>query len=554
MANRNRTNGLDIPDTALPALVLDQASGAGGTSEPTDRPDTDLVGLLTAVRDLPGARSRTELCMRAVYAARSLVDADAAVWAETADGIPCVRASVGLVDPQSFAESAHDAMTERMADSLVAPISEGATTARMFVLSRTPGMFTTAHVALLAELARMVGAFAPVVGELENLRRDAALLDGAIQAVATGSGIDEVARQAGVALGTEVRAEFVSSGPASPAAASSPAGHTADDDTCHPVPHSRLALRAAARGGSHGTVLGRLADLLGVSIAARRTEFDLELRMNGRFLETLVSGLSDQLESATERARLLGIDLKAPHALVALGGDTPAERSMLDRVAGGLRALSPQSLLSTFRGCVIILWPMAADGTGEDLRGEVSRLLDAAVPSGHFAGISRVCHTPEAYRDALRESMFAMHVARHTPGTSRVMVAQELGVFQIAAYIVGSGAEREAVERTLGRLLDADRRLKSDLVNTLRAYLVNERRAAFTARALFIHPNTLRYRLDQIRENLGLDLDDPDARFELLAALQLESILSSLRSDGDNSASRLGWLTRPPKEGGSVVT
>jgi len=160
MANRNRTNGLDIPDTALPALVLDQASGAGGTSEPTDRPDTDLVGLLTAVRDLPGARSRTELCMRAVYAARSLVDADAAVWAETADGIPCVRASVGLVDPQSFAESAHDAMTDRMADSLVAPISEGATTARIFVLSRTPGMFTTAHVALLAELARMVGAFA----------------------------------------------------------------------------------------------------------------------------------------------------------------------------------------------------------------------------------------------------------------------------------------------------------------------------------------------------------------------------------------------------------
>jgi sugar diacid utilization regulator len=237
--------------------------------------------------------------------------------------------------------------------------------------------------------------------------------------------------------------------------------------------------------------------------------------MNGRFLESIVSGLSDQLESATERARLMGIDLQAPHALVTLGGDTPAERPMLDRVAGQLRGLSPHSLLSNFRGCVIILWPTGADRTSEDLQGEVSRLLDAAGSPRLFAGISRVCHKPEAYRDALRESMFAMHVARHTPGPSRVMVAQELGVFQIAAYIVGSGAEWEAVERTLGRLLDADRRLKSDLVKTLRAYLLHERRTALTA------------------------------RFELLAALQLESILNSLRPDGDNSASRLGRLMRP---------
>ncbi|HET9891142.1 MAG TPA: hypothetical protein VFQ42_11630, partial [Mycobacterium sp.] len=63
--------------------------------------------------------------------------------------------------PQAFAESAHDAMTEGMAVSLVAPIREGGATARMFVLSRTPGMFTTAHGVLVAELARTVAAFVP---------------------------------------------------------------------------------------------------------------------------------------------------------------------------------------------------------------------------------------------------------------------------------------------------------------------------------------------------------------------------------------------------------
>ena len=78
MAHRSRTTGIDIHDVALTDLVLDQACGIGDTSEPADRPGADPVGLLTAVRDLLGARSRTELCTRA-YAARSLLEADAAV-------------------------------------------------------------------------------------------------------------------------------------------------------------------------------------------------------------------------------------------------------------------------------------------------------------------------------------------------------------------------------------------------------------------------------------------------------------------------------------------
>ncbi len=521
------------------------------TTEPSGWPGPDPIELLVAVRDLLGARSNTELRMRAVYAARSVLDADAAVWAETVDGASCVRASVGLVEPQAFGETDGDLvieafLVEGMADAIAAPVRGLDGPARIFVLSRTPSKFTTAHVTLLAEISRIVGSVTVVISEVENLRRDAAVLDGAIRSVDAGSSIDEVARQAGVALGTEIRAELPPS-----AAAPSPA---TDDGLCVPIPHSRLALRApGARGAPHTTILKRLAGLLGVSIAARRTEFDLELRMNGTFIEALVSGLRDRLEPVAERARLLGIDLKAPHALVTLGRDTPVERPVLDRVAARLHDLAPHGLLSTYRGHIVILWPIPAGGSSEDLRGAVSRLLDAACPSRLFAGISRVCSTLDGYRDSLRESMFSMHVARHAPGLSRVTVAQELGVFQIAAYIVGSGAEREAVERTLGRLLDADRRLKSDLVTTLRTYLVHERRAAATARALFIHPNTLRYRLEQVRENIDLDLDDADARFELLVALQLESILRSLRPDGDNSASRLGRLTHARPDGGGAA-
>jgi DNA-binding PucR family transcriptional regulator len=49
------------------------------------------------------------------------------------------------------------------------------------------------------------------------------------------------------------------------------------------------------------------------------------------------------------------------------------------------------------------------------------------------------------------------------------------------------------------------------------------------ARALDLHPQTVRYRLARLRELLGQQLDDPDARLELELALRAQSPLRDRR-------------------------
>jgi DNA-binding PucR family transcriptional regulator len=44
------------------------------------------------------------------------------------------------------------------------------------------------------------------------------------------------------------------------------------------------------------------------------------------------------------------------------------------------------------------------------------------------------------------------------------------------------------------------------------------------ATAMHVHPQTARYRIARLRELLGDQLDDPDARFELQLALRAEAI------------------------------
>jgi DNA-binding PucR family transcriptional regulator len=70
----------------------------------------------------------------------------------------------------------------------------------------------------------------------------------------------------------------------------------------------------------------------------------------------------------------------------------------------------------------------------------------------------------------------------------------------------------------LERLPDAQR---ERLTSTLRAWVDRPGQVQAVAAVLGVHPQTVRYRLNQLRELYGERLEDPDARFELALALRV---------------------------------
>jgi hypothetical protein len=82
------------------------------------------------------------------------------------------------------------------------------------------------------------------------------------------------------------------------------------------------------------------------------------------------------------------------------------------------------------------------------------------------------------------------------------------------------GVAKRLAERRLAPLAELTPAARARMEETALAFVQHGGNAAAMARALHLHPQTIRYRLGRLRELFGDELADPDARFELELALR----------------------------------
>lgn len=286
----------------------------------------------------------------------------------------------------------------------------------------------------------------------------------------------------------------------------------------------RLA-EAGLRAGLEALVLCSLADSIFAYIdelAAASVEgfAEAQREMAGergrRRRRVLLLLLAEPLEDPELRRLALEAQWTVPHELAALACDA----NDLDAIS---RRLPEESLAGAIEdlGCVLI--------------------PDAAAP-GRARMIEAACQKRSACLGPLGVPQRAAASWRHAQCALQAMQAGALpGGFCKADEHLSTLALFQARE-PLGEL--ARRRLaplegltpnaRARMLETLRAYLEQRGSAPAMARALGLHPQTVRYRMRRLRELFGETLEDPDARFELQASVRAPAARSegviSLRS------------------------
>jgi hypothetical protein len=174
------------------------------------------------------------------------------------------------------------------------------------------------------------------------------------------------------------------------------------------------------------------------------------------------------------------------------------------------RRLSADALVATVRGVGCALVPGAAGPTRaaelERATRGVTAALGPTVPRAEL---------PEAWSIASAALRAVEAGAIEAEG---LLIAED-HLPDLLLFESGALAERLA-ERRLAPLDDLTPAGRARMEETALAYVQHGGNAAAMARALHLHPQTIRYRLGRLRELFGDELADPDARFELELALR----------------------------------
>ncbi len=135
-------------------------------------------------------------------------------------------------------------------------------------------------------------------------------------------------------------------------------------------------------------------------------------------------------------------------------------------------------------------------------------------------GASRVMKTVGRSAEAAREATWALGTAQRT-GDAIVR-------YGTATSWVGMGGVEDAqamVERWLGPLIEHDAQHRTGLVETLEAFLTNQRSWQRTAAAMNVHRQTVLYRVHKVEELTGARLSDTADIAQLWLALRSRDLL-----------------------------
>lgn len=222
------------------------------------------------------------------------------------------------------------------------------------------------------------------------------------------------------------------------------------------------------------------------------------------------------------------------HMVIFLGFDHPGyTKEMIEDLALAVPVNLAPNLFSVYYadedGVIVVL----ELSQREPIKHIVTRIMSAVQKSleselagnNVSAGVSSIFYEPERMKACIEESKNAFQVLRGCQVHHQARYFEEIGIYRFFFEFNNDVELKEVVMNNLGELFQYDEENNTDYVNTLEIYLNENCNIGATAEKMFLHRNTVKYRIERIREILDVDLNNVNVGFNLRFAYKIRKYL-----------------------------
>jgi sugar diacid utilization regulator len=398
--------------------------------------------------------------------------------------------------------------------------------------------------------------------------KDANMLDALSEAVESGAGLPAVARAAARVLDASV-ALIDRSGAVLAVAGASPdqerkllAGGERVTTVELRVADSAVGeLRYRAKAAPDPAIARMVTTLLALELERSRSpEWESE-EMAGTFVVAVLAREVTDRGDIVARAAELGAELEqGAGAIVVRAAPRTAQTGewrsrVLTLSMRALRSLAPGALAATESGEVAAeiaaIVPAEDDERLARAAAGLARELEDGLSGFHLTiGHSRRVADPVDLHRAGGEARLAVNVGEAEG--HQLLAFEDTGAYRLLlpAMSEDPGELERFYAETIEPLSAYDDQYETELVATVEAYLDNDGNVAATAKRLFTHRHTIRYRLERVRELCGHDVSATEGREKLGLGLKAMRVLgiASPRGPALEPGAEAGRVPRSPDE------
>jgi PucR family transcriptional regulator, purine catabolism regulatory protein len=265
-----------------------------------------------------------------------------------------------------------------------------------------------------------------------------------------------------------------------------------------------------------------------VEMARTKAVRETEKRLKGNLLTALLE------ENITPRdanlwVQNMGLDLEKSHIALRfawdppLKADVPSMRRLETLVNGEATQQKYPAIIETIGAevvCIFELTPVSGrpKGVFEFSAAILARAQDEYPDIPARCGVGILAAEMRAWRTSFRQAGQALEMARRLR-EEKPLYYPDLSVYRLLLQLEHHPELMSFKTIVLGPLLDHEG--GKELLRTLEAYFDHNGNLSQAAEALFIHRNTLTYRMDRIAEISGMDLDNTETRLAVQLALRI---------------------------------